>query len=455
MNVLIKNFLILCAFASSFAWAANDEYTLSYVKHQFCQYYESTQSYCTDDQEPSWVAGEAKLVFKKDSLVTFSVLDKTYSFRYNRFRKDINSDGDSILVITGQSKKKNKYMLVLGKDYFNFINSKKWGMYFSKEQARKTNATNFRKYNFGTRNYSIASMGECTYSPKTEKYDKDCNFDNFEKIIAIPVRSRMRGNSLYLSIDTLPEISVSDVEEYENSDGEPVLIFAGINNEGSNVKVVLGNGYFNLIANEVKLAFSDSKYPDDMVTARTYSGSGVAISKDILITNAHVIDGMKSLGLYLDGTKIETEGFDIIGQLSDDILDLAILHVNGATLDACPISSKEPELGADVLVYGYPQIQYQGMDLKVTKGIVSGKNGYKGKKTMFQIDAAIQHGNSGGPIVSKGQIIGLATSFLEDSQNANFGIKASKIYHLLQFFDVVPKSTTTDFSKCTYMLMGE
>ncbi len=159
---------------------------------------------------------------------------------------------------------------------------------------------------------------------------------------------------------------------------------------------------------------------------------------------------------YCDGDDPIWKSGSLRITVTDDILDLSIIRVKGAKLNACPLSTKEPVLGSDILVFGYPQIQYQGADLKVTKGIVSGKNGYRGDKSTFQIDAAVQHGNSGGPIVSGGKIIGLATSILnvEGSQNVNFGIKASKIYHLLKFYNVTPKSTTQDFSLCTYLLTG-
>lgn len=95
------------------------------------------------------------------------------------------------------------------------------------------------------------------------------------------------------------------------------------------------------------------------------------------------------------------------------------------------------------------------MELKVTKGIVSGKNGLLGDKSTFQMDAAIQPGNSGGPIVYNGKILGLATLMLINSQNVNVGIKATKIRNFLEFYEVTPKATTNDFEKCTYLLIGE
>ena len=63
------------------------------------------------------------------------------------------------------------------------------------------------------------------------------------------------------------------------------------------------------------------------------------------------------------------------------------LKVNGVKLNACPLSKNEPNLGDNIFVYGYPNIEIQGTDLKMTQGIVSGKNGYNGDKYLFQFDA--------------------------------------------------------------------
>lgn len=438
----------------SFSSAA-EEFELEFVQYQLCNYSAIKQQYCDENQDYEWISGTVKIRLSNDSLVSFVFQKKKYSFRYNRIRQDYNSDGDSIVVVSGQNQKGSKFILVLGKDYFNFINSKKWGMYFLREKKKGAKKSDLKKRNFGKITYTAQSMAVCEYDKKTDSYNGNCKFDNFETTLKIDLRTKMRRDNLYLAVDTLPEINVIGVEDSQMDDGTNVSIYKGFDSDGSNVYVVIAPNYFNVVSDEYKVSFSEEKVSDELVSKKSYSGSGVAIAPDILITNAHVIENMSKLAISLDGQYIENDGYEIVGQLTDDVLDLAILRVKGAKLNSCPMSTKEPELGADVLVYGYPQIQYQGEDLKVTKGIVSGKNGFQGKKTMFQIDAAIQHGNSGGPIVSKGKIIGLATAFLKDSQNANAGIKASKIYHLLQFYDVVPKSTTNDFSKCTYMLVGE
>ncbi len=185
------------------------------------------------------------------------------------------------------------------------------------------------------------------------------------------------------------------------------------------------------------------------------NGSAVAISDSILITNLHVVSNLTKASLWLDGKRIDTDlGFDIISEQSDSALDVAIVKVLNGGLHACAISDTTPILGETVYVWGYPNTKYQGIDVKVTRGIVSGKNGFLGDDKMFQMDAAIQPGNSGGPVVQNGKIIGLATSYLIGGDNVAFAIKSEKIRGLLDLYNVKTKPTTDKFDECTYMILG-
>jgi S1-C subfamily serine protease len=103
---------------------------------------------------------------------------------------------------------------------------------------------------------------------------------------------------------------------------------------------------------------------------------------------------------------------------------------------------QDVELGEDVLVAGYPYGEFFGDNIKVTKGIVSGSKGLGGDTGQFQMDAAVQPGNSGGPIYDdKGNIVGVVVSqlnkmkFAKQSgsipENVNFGIKASTVRQFL------------------------
>ena len=94
-----------------------------------------------------------------------------------------------------------------------------------------------------------------------------------------------------------------------------------------------------------------------------------------------------------------------------------------------------------MLVSGYPYGDMFSNTIKVTKGIVSANKGMGDDITQFQMDAAVQSGNSGGPIYDEnGNIIGVVVAQLNKKkfeknvgaiENVNFGIKASTVRQFL------------------------
>ncbi len=451
----MKKILFLILWTLSFG--AAEDYYLDYTQYTSCKYKPSSGEYC-DGEESIWKGGQIRINLTDDSLLFVFLGKNTYRIELNRISSDYNSDGEKILILTGRSGSHN-YMFVWGQNYFNFLQIHGWGIYFSNKDAPKKSLADS---DFGTLHYKVNSMASCFYNPDTEKYDSLCTYYNTKAPVPNFLKTVYRNRRLFMTVDTAFTFEVSDVTSSENSDGEKVLLYYGKDSDAQDITVAIGKDYYNVVIGaKWKLSISEKLLPAELVeesrqkNSEWISGSSVAIAPDILITNAHVIHNMSEMELYLDEKKIQTDGFEIIGEFSEDILDLAIIRVKGVKLNSCPISSRDPRLGEDIRVFGYPQIQYQGSDLKVTKGIVSGKNGFRGDEGTFQIDAAVQPGNSGGPIVADGKIIGLATSILGESQNVNFGVKASKIFHLLQFHGVKPAPTTQDFSLCTYLIVGD
>lgn len=447
--------LILLFFCS---WGFSEDYYFNYTQYTFCKYKENLEKYC-DEEESVWKNGSIRVNVAGDSLL-FVFLNKetTYRIELNNIKSDYNGDGDEILIFTGRSGQHN-YMFVVGPDYFNLVRSQSWGLYFLNSES---NRKRLSASDFGLLKFPILSTAMCYYNGQTDRYDSSCIYYNYDEPRNFLLKTVYRNKKLHLYVDTLYALNISEVENMKNSDSAKILLYSGWDEDGNDASVVIGPDYFNVIFDKaLKLSLMGKKLPDDLVRSSTQgnawtSGSSVAIAPDILITNAHVTKNMSNVGLYLDGEEVQNDGYELVGEFSDDILDLSIIRVKGAKLNSCALSTQEPVLGSDILVFGYPQIQYQGTDLKVTKGIVSGKNGYRGDESTFQIDAAVQHGNSGGPIVSDGKIIGLTSAVLdvEGSQNVNFGIKASKIYYLLKFYNITPKATTKNFDKCTYLLVG-
>lgn len=434
---------------------AKDSY-LDYTQYTFCNYKKTLETYCDekDRENAIWKSGKLRINLTDDSLLFVFLGKETYRIKLNTIRREYNTKNEEIGIMTGRSGTHN-YMFVIGTDYFNFLQIRGWGYYFlnTEGQTLATQEGDLSVGDIGTVKYSINSWTFCHYNETSDSYDSGCVYKNYNKPREIFIKTSFIENRLYLQIDTLYSIAVYQVDTLRSNENKKVFLYSGTDKK-LDYTVAVAPTYFNLISEKYwKLTFDEELLPDEYISK--VSGSSVAIAPDILITNAHVIKGLSQIGISLDGEKIPTDGYEIVGEFSEDVLDLAILRVKGVKLNSCPISNKEPVLGSDILVFGYPQIEYQGSDLKVTKGIVSGKNGFRGDKATFQIDAAVQPGNSGGPIVSDGKIIGLATSILNESQNVNFGIKASKIQHLLNFYSITPKATTQDFGKCTYLIVGE
>ena len=104
--------------------------------------------------------------------------------------------------------------------------------------------------------------------------------------------------------------------------------------------------------------------------------------------------------------------------------------------------AEDVDLGEKVLVAGYPYGELVSNTIKVTGGMVSTLRGLGDDSSQFQIDAAVQPGNSGGPIYDEnGNIVGVVVAQLNKMkfakhagsipENQNFGIKASTVRQFL------------------------
>lgn len=139
------------------------------------------------------------------------------------------------------------------------------------------------------------------------------------------------------------------------------------------------------------------------------SGTGVFIDKSgYLVTNNHVVEGAQELiVIYAKGDRASAK---LIGTAPD--FDLAVLKVDELVpAVAAWGDSSELPLGAPVIAIGSALGEYQNT---VTAGVLSGFNRDLGPlRGLLQTDAAINSGNSGGPLINMaGQIIGINTAVL-------------------------------------------
>jgi 2-alkenal reductase len=158
---------------------------------------------------------------------------------------------------------------------------------------------------------------------------------------------------------------------------------------------------------DVPFPFPQNGDPQQSQQARA-SGSGVIISKDgYIVTNNHVVENQQSLAvLFADGTRHEAS---LVG--TDPLQDLAVIRVKDAVPAVATVGdSNALQPGATVLAIGSPLGDFKN---SVTAGVVSALNRSVPGSSMeglIQTDAAINHGNSGGPLVNlRGEVIGINT----------------------------------------------
>lgn len=156
------------------------------------------------------------------------------------------------------------------------------------------------------------------------------------------------------------------------------------------------------------------------VSSRGGSGSGVVISTDgVILTNRHVVGNATIVEVGLaDGRRVEGR---VLGR--DPTLDVAVVRVEAEGLTAAPIGDSDRlEVGQTTVAIGNPI----GLDRTVTTGIVSAVNrsprGFE-LGGLIQTDAAINEGNSGGPLLdSQGRVIGINTAILRGTTGLGFAI---------------------------------
>lgn len=155
-------------------------------------------------------------------------------------------------------------------------------------------------------------------------------------------------------------------------------------------------------------------------------GSGFAIGENCIVTNAHVIENVHSITLTsYEGNKYTASLLGI-----DEDKDIAVLIIKDASFPYLKMANLSTvKIGDDIYAIGVPK----GMAYTLTKGTVSAKERIVENESFIQIDAAINEGNSGGPLLNDaGEVLGMNTMKMTDSEGIGLAIPADRIASTLK-----------------------
>jgi S1-C subfamily serine protease len=164
---------------------------------------------------------------------------------------------------------------------------------------------------------------------------------------------------------------------------------------------------------------------DGVVTIRTdvSQGTGFIVHDEgYLVTNAHVLAGSRFAKVIT--SEGDTKNAALIGFHND--LDIALLKIPGSYEEVNFANSNTVQVGEKVIAIGNPL----GLQFSVSEGIVSGVHriGSNGIAAYIQTDAALNPGNSGGPLINtKGEVIGVNNFKIGDSENLGFALESNYI----------------------------
>jgi S1-C subfamily serine protease len=167
--------------------------------------------------------------------------------------------------------------------------------------------------------------------------------------------------------------------------------------------------------------------PDDNKIVAASSGTGFYVSNTgHIISNHHVVEGCNTVKLTFKGKEVTADVLAV-----DKMNDLAILKADLTPSKVYAVATEDASLLEDIIIAGYPLGKKVSAAIKTSKGSITALAGYGDNYSEFQTDAALNQGNSGGPIMDqKGNVVGVAVAnYGKQSgvESFNFGIKSSTL----------------------------
>ena len=159
------------------------------------------------------------------------------------------------------------------------------------------------------------------------------------------------------------------------------------------------------------------KYVESIMQIMTPYGSGTGfIIDDLIITNSHVVGGLKEV--VVSAKKLKRTIAKVV--YDDPYLDLAFIQCDFEKPSiALNLATQNVDDGDTIVAIGHPY----GLNYTATEGIVSRASRLQDDLEYIQMDAAINPGNSGGPLLNaEGELVGVNTFIIQNANNLGFAL---------------------------------
>jgi serine protease Do len=229
--------------------------------------------------------------------------------------------------------------------------------------------------------------------------------------------------------DRLPPIA--EVAEKLNPTVVSITNTSFVKNRAGNGDAPMGDEFFNWFFGPQR---PGPRRPQDDEQRIQGAGSGVIISQDgEILTNHHVIEGFRGGDSSIEVKTSDGRTFKATVLGKDKDIDIALIKIEATHLPYAKLGNSDSmRIGDWVVAIGNPL----GLDHTVTQGIISAKGRQlsgPGLESFLQTDAAINKGNSGGPLLNlKGEVIGINTAIRPDGQNIGFAVPVDMINHIIK-----------------------